>query len=107
MALALEGAAASVNNRHEDAARLLGAAAQRRASGSAVGEPTHREDVSAVGAALREILGDEGFEREHEEGRGLDESSFIALAAALLSASVATAPQRRRGPGPTAPTARR
>ena len=89
VALALEGAAASVNNRHEDAARLLGAAARRRASGSAVGEPTHREDVSAVGAALREILGDEGFEREHEEGRGLDESSSIALAAALLA-----------GPGP-------
>ena len=106
IALAVEGAA-SVTDRHEEAARLLGAAEQLRANGPRPLEPSHRDDVSALRAALRVTLGDKAFERAFEEGRVLDEASIIALATALLSASVATAPQRRRGPGPTAPTARR
>ncbi|MHA7958264.1 BTAD domain-containing putative transcriptional regulator [Streptomyces sp. L500] len=89
VALALEGLAGAraLAGRHDEAARLLGAAAEARAQVGAPLPPAERGDVDRISAAVREALGEAGFLTECALGAGLWPDGYAALVKGWMGAS--------------------
>jgi hypothetical protein len=84
LALALEGLASVTAD--DDAAVLVGGAAGLRDGASVdLAEVSHRDDVAAVEARVRDALGDAGFAAAYERGLTLAADDLVALARSAVA----------------------